>query len=134
MACIRAVARGLLRTVSPSTCDCFNLMEQIAGALTMRIAGRVHRDVKYITSCSAERWAYVCDSESKALGNPRLTQTGGTLGTPLYMSPEQLYGQELDGRSDQYALAVMTFELLTGNNPFGRSARRSSSDAPHRLL
>jgi hypothetical protein len=64
-------------------------------------------------------WAYVCDfGVAKAKGNPRLTQTGGTLGTPLYMSPEQLYGRELDGRSDQYALAVMTFELLTGRNPF----------------
>ncbi|HEX9631288.1 MAG TPA: serine/threonine-protein kinase [Gemmatimonadales bacterium] len=112
----------LLHDVGPLDLhDCFNLIEQIAGALSY--AHRrdvVHRDMKPANVMLDENgWAYVCDfGVAKALGNPRLTQTGGTLGTPLYMSPEQLYGQELDGRSDQYALAVMTFELLTGRNPF----------------
>jgi predicted Ser/Thr protein kinase len=112
----------LLRDVGPLDLhDCFSLIEQIAGALYY--AHRrdvVHRDMKPANVMLDENgWAYVCDfGVAKALGNPRLTQTGGTLGTPLYMSPEQLYGQELDGRSDQYALAVMTFELLTGRNPF----------------
>lgn len=112
----------LLRDVGPLDLhDCFGLIEQIAGALSY--AHRrdvVHRDMKPANVMLDENgWAYVCDfGVAKALGNPRLTQTGGTLGTPLYMSPEQLYGQELDGRSDQYALAVMTFELLTGCNPF----------------
>jgi serine/threonine-protein kinase len=112
----------LLHDVGPlDVHDCFNLIEQIAGALSY--AHRrdvVHRDMKPANVMLDENgWAYVCDfGVAKALGNPRLTQTGGTLGTPLYMSPEQLYGQELDGRSDQYALAVMTFELLTGRNPF----------------
>jgi serine/threonine-protein kinase len=112
----------LLHDVGPLDLhDCFNLVEQIAGALYY--AHRrdvVHRDMKPANVMLDENgWAYVCDfGVAKAMGNPRLTQTGGTLGTPLYMSPEQLYGRELDGRSDQYALAVMTFELLTGRNPF----------------
>lgn len=101
--------------------DCFGLVEQIAGAL--HYAHRrdiVHRDMKPANVMLDESgWAYVCDfGVAKALKKPSLTQTGGTLGTPLYMSPEQLYGQPLDGRSDQYALAVLAFELLTGRNPF----------------
>jgi serine/threonine-protein kinase len=112
----------LLRDVGPLELhDCYSLLEQIAGALDY--AHRrdvVHRDMKPANVMLDENgWAYVCDfGVAKALGNPRLTQTGGTLGTPLYMSPEQLYGKPLDGRSDQYALAVLTFELLTGRNPF----------------
>jgi serine/threonine protein kinase len=47
-----------------------------------------------------------------------LTQTGTVLGTPLYMAPEQAQGTTLDGRADQYALAVIAFEILTGLVPF----------------
>jgi serine/threonine protein kinase len=82
--------------------------------------GIVHRDMKPANVMLDESgWAFVCDfGVAKAQNSPKLTQTGGTLGTPLYMSPEQLYGQDLDGRSDQYSLALMTFELLTGVHPF----------------
>jgi serine/threonine-protein kinase len=47
-----------------------------------------------------------------------LTATGTVLGTPLYMAPEQATGAVLSGRSDQYALAVIAFELLAGRVPF----------------
>src|SRR5215510_8671022 len=46
--------------------------------------------------------------------SPQLTATGQTLGTLEYMSPAQLMGKQLDGRSDVYALGVLAYEMITG--------------------
>jgi eukaryotic-like serine/threonine-protein kinase len=71
----------------------------------------------------------------------RLTATGIVLGTPEFMSPEQLRGKPLDGRTDEYSLALMTVEMLTGSLPFtGQSqqeimiARLRSEPTPLRKL
>ncbi len=80
----------------------------------------VHRDIK------PANIMYEADSESVKLtdfGIARITdssktKTGMVLGTPSYMSPEQLSGRKVDGRSDLFSLGVMLFQLLTGQLPF----------------
>jgi len=57
-------------------------------------------------------------------GIQKLTATGIILGTPEFMSPEQIRGKTLDSRSDVYALGILAFEMFTGKLPFqGRNAQ-----------
>ena len=50
-----------------------------------------------------------------------LTDTGTSIGTPAYMSPEQWQGGHLDARTDEYALGIMVFEMLSGQPPRKRT-------------
>ena len=88
----------------------------------------IHRDLKpeNVMICSegeAEEYAVVMDfglaqDRDAARFLERLTATGVVLGTPEFMSPEQLRGKPLDRRTDVYSLALVAYEMLTGKLPF----------------
>ncbi len=83
--------------------------------------GVVHRDIKPDNILRrADGSAALADFgiARTADGGGGVTQEGVTLGTPHYMSPEQLQGKELDGRSDLYSLGVVLYQLLTGEVPY----------------
>ncbi len=82
--------------------------------------GVIHRDIKPANiMLDHDGWPVVTDfGIAKASDASRYTQTGTTIGTPAYMSPEQCMGREITGASDQYALGVVAYELLTGRVPF----------------
>jgi serine/threonine protein kinase len=85
----------------------------------------VHRDVKPANiMLQADGRVVLTDfGISKAAQNAaQLTGTGAIIGTPHYMAPEQAKGLEVDGRADQYALAIVGHQLLTGKVPFDGTA------------
>ena len=96
---------------------------QLAGALAAAHAEDVvHRDLKpqNILVDKSDQ-VYISDfglAKSFAEGAVGMTQTGAFLGTPRYMSPEQVEGKPTDGRSDLYAYGLILYEMVTGDVPF----------------
>jgi alpha-tubulin suppressor-like RCC1 family protein len=106
--------------LSPERCE--RILRDVADALAYAHArGIVHRDVK-------PENIFLDDESGRALlsdfGIARsgegdsLTMTGTAIGTPFYMSPEQVEGGALDGRSDLYSLGLVAWEMLTGRRPW----------------
>jgi Tol biopolymer transport system component len=102
----------------------------------------IHRDVKPENVLLFQGEPMVADFgialAASTAGPDRLTETGLSLGTPAYMSPEQASAEpRLDGRSDQYSLACVVYEMLAGEPPYTGSsaqaiiAKRLSEPIPH---
>ncbi len=90
----------------------------------------IHRDIKPENILLHDGRPMVADFgialAVSAMDGTRLTETGLSLGTPAYMSPEQVSGdRELDGRSDLYSLACVTYEMLAGDPPFVASTAQA---------
>jgi eukaryotic-like serine/threonine-protein kinase len=96
---------------------------EVADALSYAHSqGVVHRDIKPENILIQSGHAVVADFGIARLvqdaGGEKLTQTGMSIGTATYMSPEQFTGEKVDGRSDVYALACVLYEMLVGQVPF----------------
>ena len=109
----------------PDTAQLLQILSQAAEALDhAHQCGLVHRDVKPENiMVTAAGIAKLTDfGVAKNILGQTVTQTAEVSGTPCYMSPEQIAARPLDGRSDQFALAVIAYRMLTGRLPF---------EAPH---
>lgn len=104
-----------------------SLIAQVADSLAeAHAAGIVHRDLKpeniVITSSRDEEAAKVLDfglaKVFEGTVEAKVTSSGTIVGTPHYMSPEQIQGGEIDGRSDLYAIGAIMYECVVGKPPF----------------
>jgi len=101
--------------------EAVEFVDQVLAALSYAHArGIVHRDIKP-ANMMLTRTGIVKLMDfgiARAAGENKLTQTGSTLGSIYYMSPEQVQGQAIDARSDLYSLGASLYEMVTAQHPF----------------
>lgn len=112
----RLIAQGEKFSIPEVT----KIMEQVCSALDYAHQhGIVHRDIKpgNILLDKNHR-PYICDFGVARVDTSTLTQSGTAVGTPSYMSPEQVMGKKVDKRSDIFSIGCILYEFLTGRRPF----------------
>jgi len=120
----RNLRQFVVKKGPPELLLALSIMRQTAAALQRASeAGIVHRDIKPENILLTRKGEVkVADfGLSRCLGDPQplhLTQSGVTMGTPLYMSPEQVEGKPLDCRTDIYSFGVASYFMLAGQPPF----------------
>ena len=99
-----------------------DIATQVAGALDYAHSeGIVHRDIKPANILmTVDGRPKVTDFGVAKLQTSGMTSTGMIIGTPMYMSPEQITGREVSGASDQFSLAAMMYEIMTGEPPLAK--------------
>ena len=111
---------ALARSGRLDSAETIRVVEQTAAALDFAHAkGIVHRDIRPANIILAnDKRIRIADFGIARVEGSHLTQHGEVLGTPAYMSPEQIRGQELSASSDLFSLAVCAYEMLSGQRPF----------------
>jgi eukaryotic-like serine/threonine-protein kinase len=111
---------ALLRTQRTlGTAQTIDIVRQICAGLDFAHAkGIVHRDIKPGNIMLAAHGLVKITDFGIARAGEAMTITGQVVGTPNYMSPEQVLGKTLDGRSDLFSVGVMLYEMITGERPF----------------
>jgi len=127
-----SLAQRVARSGPLPVSEVVHLAEEVADALDhAHRQGVIHRDIKPANILLEDEHAIVADfgiarAVRKAIGrdDTDLTVTGLVLGTPAYMSPEQGGGDNVDGRTDIYALGCVIYQMLAGHAPFqGQNAQ-----------
>jgi len=118
----QSLTQWLATAANASYAERLSIVRNVAQALEhAHERGVLHRDIKpgNVLLARDGRVKVADFGIGKLLsGTGDLTRTGQMIGSPAYMSPEQIRGDKLDGRSDLFSLAVVLYELLTGKRPF----------------